>query len=496
MAHYVRSVFQRSRPPSGPGGCAPSALRYRRWPLLCAFAAMVVFPSRALAGGGGAPAGETLSVVLFLMGVAIAYVLGHLVVERVQRRFLIIAGVEYVLLGLALGPAVPQLQVLGDLTGMLPVIALAAGWIGLLRGMELQIFNRDEKMSTDKVELGRGEGTLRIVMLHLVVPGALVGGVAWWFLWGPWGGYFFAPYGAGAMNHREVAAACLMLACCAASDSAEPFDVLRRRYEIEGSLTKRLRDCARISDVFVIFAFGLVFCFFHKNSPEAGLHLSSSGWFLVQIGLGAVLGGLFTPFLGGNEDANGRFLAMVGIITFAAGAAYFLDLSPLAVNVVLGVVLVNVAKTGPLMYATLRSTEKPINLVLFVLAGALWRPPPLIPTLIALGGYILLRYVGKRLASQLAAWGMDGMRNDLYRGFLAQGEVTIAMAVSFQVVFDGIVVDLAYTVALASTVLHDLAAPRILLGLLVDAGDIRREHRTTENLGDADAGDATRQGAH
>ena len=50
-----------------------------------------------------------------------------------------------------------------------------------------------------------------------------------------------------------------------------------------------------------------------------------------------------------------------------------------------------------------------------------------------------------------------------------RGEVTVAMAVSFKVVFSGPVVNLVYTVVLASAVFHDLLAPRILRGLLVDA---------------------------
>ena len=169
---------------------------------------------------------------------------------------------------------------------------------------------------------------------------------------------------------------------------------------------------------------------------------------------------------------------MVGIITFASGAAYFLDLSPLAVNVSLGIVLVNVARTGKIMVETLVSTEKPIMLMLLVLAGALWRPPPVLWTVGAFGVFVLLRLLGKFLASRLAAWGKAGMRKDLFRGLLAQGDVTVAMAVSFQVVFDGALVDLAYTVVLGSVVLHDLTSPRMLRGLLVDAGDVRRERTT------------------
>ena len=55
-----------------------------------------------------------------------AYLLAHFVVDRLQQRFLVLAGVEYLILGLLLGPTVPDIQVLGDLTGLLPIIALTA----------------------------------------------------------------------------------------------------------------------------------------------------------------------------------------------------------------------------------------------------------------------------------------------------------------------------------------------------------------------------------
>lgn len=426
----------------------------------------VLAPERAQAAGDAAASEDTATVVTLLLGVALAYLFAHFVVDRLQRRFLILSGAEYVLLGLLLGPTVPEIGVLDDLTGLLPIIALAAGWVGLLRGMEFRVENWRRW----------APGTVRITALHALVPGLVVACAAYAFLWqSPWAGYFFAELGPDSLAWREVGASAFMLGCCAACDSAEPFDLLKKRYGIEGGLTERLRACARFGDVLVILVFALLFCVWHPDHEGAQLELSATEWGVVQLGLGVLLGALFTPFLGGHETANGRFLAMVGIVTFAAGAAFFLDLSPLAVNLVVGVVIGNVARTGPLMYETLASSEKPINIVLVVLAGALWRPPPLVPTLIVLGGFVVLRLVGKVLASRLAAWGVRTIRPDLWRAFLAHGEVTVAMAVSFQVVFDGPVVDLAYTVALASTLLHDLWAPRVLRNLLVDAGDIRRE---------------------
>ncbi len=427
---------------------------------------LALVPDRVLAAGNAAGTGETATVVALLLGVALAYLFAHLVVDRLQRRFLILSGAEYLLLGLLLGPTVPEIAVLDDLTGLLPIIALAAGWVGLLRGMEFPVESWRQW----------APGTARITVVHQVVSGTLVGYGVYAFLWhSPWAGYFFEEYGPDSLAWREVAASSFFLGCCAAGASAEPFDLLKKRYGVDGGLTDRLRTSARVGDVFVILVFALLFCVWHPDSPGAQLRLSATEWGVIQLGLGLLLGALFTPFLGGHETPNGRFLAMVGIITFAAGAAFFLDLSPLAVNLVLGIVVVNVARTGKLMYETLASSEKPINIVLMVLAGALWRPPPLAPTLVVLVGFVLVRWAGKVLGSRLAAWGMSAIRRDLWRGFLSQGEVTIAMAVSFQIVFDGPVVDLAYTVALASTVLHDLWAPRVLRNLLVDVGDIRRE---------------------
>ncbi|MEM6954513.1 MAG: hypothetical protein AAF645_02460, partial [Myxococcota bacterium] len=357
-----------------------------------------------------------------------------------------------------LGMLLWNFGVIKDIDYLMPAIGLAAGWVGLLRGMDVHLDSVSE----------RPEGTLRISFLHHFVPSALVGFAAY---------YVFPFLGVDGVTWRERAAVSLMLACCAAADSAAPIDVVAKRYEIEGPLSERLRAAARLGDVLVILAFGFAFTVFHAPPGEAtGMDMTwAAEWTALQLGMGVVLGLIFVTFLGGNETPSGRFTAMVGIIAFASGAAFFLGLSSLAVNVCLGIVLVNVARTGKVMVETLQSTERPFLLILLVLAGILWRPPPLEPTVGLFGGFVLLRLAGKYIASRMAAFGQEGMRRDLFRGLLAHGEVTVAMAVSFQVVFDGVFVDVAYTVVLASVVVYDLTSPRVLRGLLVDAGDVRRE---------------------
>ncbi|MEM1414781.1 MAG: hypothetical protein AAGH15_07765 [Myxococcota bacterium] len=438
-------------------------------------------PGLAFAAGGGEAGsqGTPVALVAVLLGIGSAYLLANFVVDRLQRRALIISGVEYILVGLLLGPAVPEVDVLTDVTGLLPAIALAAGWIGLLRGMGLD----GERL------MNRLPGSLRIAVWHHAIPGTIVGYVAYLFFFrgiGNIDALLVEPaLGVFDSTWRDAAASGFFLGCAAASDSSEPFTVIERRYEIEGTITSHLRESARIGDVLVILAFGLVFCIFHLPDPErvaAGApELDWNDWFLLQTGLGLVLGFLFSPFLGGQESPNGVFLALVGIIAFASGAAYFLALSPLAVNAVVGLVLASSARSGKRIRETLTTTEKPMALVLLVLAGFLWEAPPWAPTLALLLVFIVLRLIGKILASRAAVLGLD-LRRDLWKGLLAHGDVTVAMAISFKVVFEGTAVNVAYTVVLASVVLHDLVAPRILRSLLVDAGDVKRERSEASTL--------------
>ena len=188
--------------------------------------------------------------------------------------------------------------------------------------------------------------------------------------------------------------------------------------------------------------------------------------------LGVLLGPTFPAI-----DVFDNLTGIVPIIAFASGGAYFLELSPLAVNLSMGFVLVNFARGGHLLHSTLESTERPMALVLMIFAGALWEPTDLEVTLLALAGFLILRTSFKWLASLIASWGTS-LRKDLFRGLLAHGDVTLAMAVSFRLVYQGGAADLAYSVVLGSIIVNDLLAPRLLRGLLADEGEIQRELRS------------------
>ena len=383
-----------------------------------------------------------------------AYLLTHFVVERLQRRLLFRSGFEYVLLGIVLGPTVvEQVHPFSDLTALGPVFAFVAGWVGLLYGLELK---RDEFDS-----VGR---SLRLALTDGVVTGSLVTVAAWAFL--------RSGLAMDVVPEREAWLCGGALGCAAAAGSSSAVDLLASRYaDAETLLLPMLRRTAKLGDALAIIVFGVLFAIFH---PDGGSPAAPGDWMWWTVGLGLSLGLLFFFFIGRDEGENNVFLAMVGILMFASGAAFFLKISALAVNLVLGAVLAQAAAVGPRIAHQLSRTERPVSLMLLLFAGALWVPVEPLPAVVLTLGFVGLRLVSKVLAVFLATVGTP-LRGDLFRGMLAQGDAAVAMAVSMQLFYDGDAVDLAYTAILAGVVVHELVSPRLLRGLLVDAGELRQD---------------------
>jgi len=398
-------------------------------------------------------------VVIVLLVVAMAYLLAHFVVDWLQKRFLFVSGFEYILLGAGLG----YLSVFHDLTPLGPILALAAGWVGLVYGMELDL---RELLNTQ-------DGSARIALFEGLGSGVAVAVVAH---------FFFASGAIRGITPDHAWLAAGVMGCAGAAGSASAIDLVSERYGVKTDMIATLRRTAGLGDLVAIGVFGLIFCLFHKGSGT-GASLNWAEWTLMTVGIGVALGVMFTVFLGDDESENSRFLALVGIIAFASGAAFFLNLSLLAVNLILGMVVANSMQDGAGVRGTLQGTRRPMSLVLLFFSGALWVAPwhgqplswtALAPTIAITGSYIAMRMGGKLVGCWIGTAG-TGQRRDIGRGLLAQGDEALAMALSLRLVYEGPAIDLAYTAILGSVMVHELLAPRLLKGLLVDAGQIRRE---------------------
>lgn len=434
-------------------------------------------------------------VVLLIAVIGAAYLLTHFVVDWLQRTFLISTSIEYLLLGVLIGmlilptkgrEPVTDAALLGliawpeplsSLAVVAPLIALAAGWIGLIYGMSIRASSL----------LERRDGALRLAVIEGLVTAAPVALASY--------GIFNVLYpGATDESHAALMLSAGVLGVTAWAGSTSAMDVVRRRYSVGGSFLDTLVRAARFSDFFAILAFGVLFAVFHgvavpeiSSDAPLGRLPTEVEWVVITLGLGAALGALFSWFLDEDDSDTGSLLALTGIIAFASGAAFFLDLSGLTINLVLGMVLINVSKSGDKVRRSIEGTYRPITLLLLLLAGAMWTPPPLLLTALLTLVVLGVRLGGKILSGMVASMGTT-LRRDIFRGMVGQGDVAIAMAVSFKLVYDvalmpGILedyahdaIDATYTAILIGVIVHEVVAPRILKGLLVDTGDIKDEN--------------------
>jgi hypothetical protein len=390
-----------------------------------------------------------LLLVLLLM-VAAAYLLGHFVVDRLQRRYLFVSGAEYIVLGLALS----SIEIF-DPVALAPVIIFAVGYYGIVYGLELDFRKTIEESSY----------ALRLSLVEFVCVAAGVGFLGEAFL------RIFTD------TAPSLSLACgAMLACAAAAGSSSAVDVVAQRFSsIQTQLLPMLRRSARLSNLLSIVAFGILICVFHRLSGGGG-DFEPSEWAWITLGIGMVLGLMFAAFLVEDDSENSRFLAITGITCFASGAAAFLSLSAITVNLFMGAVLGSTKHAGNLR-RTLASAGKPMTLILLVFAGAFLQPVPPGLGFACCAGFLLFRVLLKAVGCWIASAGTP-MRGDLFRGSMAQGEVALAIALSFRLFFAGEAVDLAYAAVLCSVAFSELVAPRLLRGLLVDAGELRQDLST------------------
>lgn len=428
------------------------------------FLPVLAFARTAHAGGGAAPADGSMVLLLTILGaISGAYLLAHFLMDRIQRRVLITSGVEYVLLGVLLGSSS---GVLSDHTTLAPVIAFGTGWIGLLEGSALR--------SDDLRSLPRR--ALRLAGVDLVVVGGGVGAA----------GFTALHFGFGVPLQEAVLAGGVM-GCAATAGSPSASRLLGRRFPQLLTGTDPTDDDApppetvfalvqavsRLTQTFAVLAFGVLTCLFHAGIDGVETAPVAAEWLLLMLGLGLALGALFRLLISNESTDNQRFMAMVGIICFSTGAAFFIDLSALTVNLVLGAVLVQ-GERGAQLQSTLHATLAPVVLLLLVLAGVVWTPVPLVSGLVLVGVVVAARGAFKLLSGAVAAAGTP-LRPDIGRGVYAQGAVALCIALSYRLIFRGEAVDIVFTAILASVVVSEALAPRLLRGLLVDAGELRQD---------------------
>jgi len=189
-------------------------------------------------------------------------------------------------------------------------------------------------------------------------------------------------------------------------------------------------------------------------------------------------------------------LYLLGIAALGSGAALQLQLSPIFVCVVMGATVANLAPGRRRIFLALETWEKPIYVVLLLLAGALVTLPTwwVLPLAAA---YAMVRGLGKWLANAVLVTAIPGLAapRSLGLGLVPQGGISLALAVSIMLTYSGLSLpggapsaELLFAVIVLGVIFSELAGPVMIVRLLTAMGEIRP--RVVEAISEGDEGRA------
>jgi hypothetical protein len=390
-------------------------------------------------------------ISLLLVLLVVAYIGGHWADAPGKRAFGSASGIEYVVLGLVLGP-----QVLGSLDDQLlltfePVSLLALGWIALGYGAEVGAVG-DQGVRMGPVLCG--------LLLTMLIAGLTALSVYWLAWWIPQGERALLSAGVGLVSAQSARDAVVWMG---------------DRFGAEGPLQRWLLDFSRADDAPVMLSLPFLFAAFHPPQSLAGVQL---GWPPIACGsllFGALLGLIAAWLISFSASRVERWTILLGGAFLVVGATGSLGLSSMGCSFAFGAVLsLRVKNTGQVREKLL-STEGPVLLPALVLAGAHLAPPR------GQGDWLVLACASAaRVAVTVLGGGVFALaarrprqvRNYFGVGLLSSGTLSVIVGFALLLRFDGEAGRSALTAAFLGTLLGELVGTPALRRALIESGEL------------------------
>jgi hypothetical protein len=400
--------------------------------------------------------------------ITVGYIFAYLIFDRLRDRYGYVGGAEYVVIGFLLGPRVTGLLDAGQVQDLTPIVSLALGWLGMLLGT---YFRLPTMALMDgaylRVALAEAVATFGIALAALLA-------VFRYVVEAPW---------------PDAAVLSGTLAAVATLSSPVAVDAVVDRLRVRSRLPSVLQLAARMDALVAVVAFGLVLAIFHQGDVAPGVRPpTATEWAVINVAVGVASGVLFHLFLGprGHLDEGRLFVALAGAIVVASGASYYLNLSPIFTNLVLGVILVNSGGAHRDVARLLLSTERPVYLALLLFAGAAWSPGS-VELLFIAPLFVLIR-VGARFLGGAIAGGHvappELRATGLGRGLLALGGLGVALAVNYGQVYPDLHPRVVLTATLLAVLLFEIVASREASAFMLGLGGRGEEAEAGQDAGD------------
>jgi hypothetical protein len=388
-------------------------------------------------------ASEVIKVIFGLVFMfALAYLAGTARVQALENKLqvtsVVTAGLPFVFLGVIShlrGVGILSAPILWELR---PLLALGLGWIGFTTG-----FRFDSRLNESLAP-----GTAAVSLITASVPFAVIVASCAVLL-------VFAEHSpANAIFLRDA----MMLGTAGAMTAYHSSELLQAG-RILGQPTDRVASIVTLEQLAGFIGLLIVAAYFRPQDNSVAWHLPGTAWLFITLGMGTMVGGVIWGTLARTEAGPEFIVLILGSVSFTAGMASFLRLSPLVVCFIVGLILVNLPGTSKdRIREALEHMERPIYLLFLLIAGALWE-------ITAWQGWALMllfvpaRLLGKWLAVRLCS---NTMLHKLTPAeertliFSPMGALSIAIVVNAQDLYFGSAISWMVTAVIGGAIVTEV----------------------------------------
>lgn len=382
--------------------------------------------------------------LILIVIIVAAYLAAHVLFDWLGRRFLIVSGAEYLLLGILVGPEVSGLLNASVVGQFAPFMTLALGWIGALIGAQ---FHVRELIRIPSVYY-------RVAFIEAITSLAVVAAATALLLI-----YFLDA------TRTDATIAGIALGAIATASAPSGIALVARELRRRGPLVQQLEVSTAIDALVAIVVFGILLAIVHLAPAGATRPPTPTEWAVISLAIGFVGGALFHLFLGEESDPDRLFIALGGALVLASGAAAYLRLSPLLPTLLIGAVLVNTSRNAAQIRDVLTRVEKPLYYVLLLFVGAAWSREPgliwLVPVLLFLVVRVLAKLGSARLAARIEGT-LDTVGPTWGRALLGHGGLAVALAFNYQLLDELPYRNVVFTAAIVSVLLTEVTSARLV----------------------------------
>ncbi len=377
----------------------------------------------------------------FVALLVLAYLGGLLSDSGIGRNLGLASGVEYVMLGVLVGPHALGLFKYGTVVAFEPLLLLAVGWLAAVLGIQYARYG--------------SERVPRALLVAGITSGTLTGA-----------GVFAAVYALmrfvqGAPFETRVLVALGASAVCSGSGHHAVRWATGGQSQ-ERSMSRAL-GCIGSADDLPAMVFLTLMGFLSPRVAEA--HGPNWLYPLVGVALGLVLGATVAALLGGRLERAEFWPVLLGAAFLMVGLALRLDLPLLPPCFALGLTVSMLSPHRPIIRELVTETERPLLVPSLLLAGVLVEIPKT-----RAEWTIVAAAVGVRTLLQLSAgWCLAGLFRSLRgRGHLlgqaltSSGAGSLIIALSVYFAHPGEVGRIVLFAALTSTIWGELWGGRAL----------------------------------